>query len=282
MKTKTGTVPRRGLASCLSRVLSCILTSLLMLAALPAGAADKPAAASVEAIDACMRANIPPSLQIKQFTLNSIDRNNASRQLKGRLFAIRDEGLLRTMLKIDAPSDLRGAAYLLREGKAHDQDAMYIFLPALNKTRRIMGGTQDNPLFGTDISYADIKQISHAFGGGKVVLEKTEQVESRDTYVLKLTPDATQQSKFAEIRTWVDKETCVALRADFIEDQQVRKRYSASAKDLQKSGTRWFVSKLKMEDLAEHSHTELTIDGVNGSDAVSDVYFNPRSFYLGG
>ncbi|MDB5971783.1 MAG: hypothetical protein JWQ90_4233 [Hydrocarboniphaga sp.] len=271
MKTKTGTVLRHGLASL-----------LMMLFGSGAIAAGNAAAPSVEAIDSCMRANIPPALQIKQFTLNSTDRNGASRQLKGRLFAIRDEGLLRTMLRVDAPADLRGAAYLLREAKAKEQDAMYIFLPALNKTRRIMGGTQDNPLFGTDISYADIKQISHAFSGGHVVLEKTEQIESRDTYVLKLTPDAAQQSRFAEIRTWVDRESCVALRAEFIADQQVRKRYSASAKDLKKSGSRWYVSKGTMEDLSEHSHTELSIDGVIGSDGLSDLYFNPHSFQLGG
>lgn len=270
MTTKTGTVLRQGLAC------------LLLFGCAQVGAADTAPVPTVEAIDACMRANIPPALQIKQFTLNSTDRNGASRQLKGRLFAIRDDGLLRTMLRIDAPGDLRGAAYLLREGKAKEQDAMYIFLPALNKTRRIMGGTQDNPLFGTDISYADIKQISHAFSGGQVLLEKIEPVDKRDTYVLALTPDAAQQSRFAQIRTWVDKESCVALRADFIADQQVRKRYSASAQDLKKNGTRWYVSKGTMQDLVEHSQTELIIDGFISSDGLSDLYFNPRSFQLGG
>lgn len=274
MKTTRGTAPRRGLASLL-------MMTALAFASAPLPAADKPATPTVESIDECMRANIPPALQIKQFTLNSTDRNGASRQLKGRLFAIRDDGLLRTMLKIDAPADLRGAAYLLREGKLKEQDAMYIFLPALNKTRRIMGGTQDNPLFGTDISYADIKQISHAFSGGKVVLEKTEPLDKRDAYVLVLTPDAAQHSRFAQIRTWVDKQTCVALRADFIADQQVRKRYSASAKDLKQNGTRWYAAKGTMEDLSEKSHTELSIDGVSSSDSLSDMYFNPRSFQLG-
>lgn len=272
MKTRTGTVPRHGLASLLLMMIAVFVTA-------PSPAADKP---TVESIDQCMRANIPPALQIKQFTLDSTDRNGASRQLKGRLFAVREDGLLRTMLRIDAPADLRGAAYLLREGKDKEQqDAMYIFLPALNKTRRIMGGTQDNPLFGTDISYADIKQISHAFSGGKVVLEKTEQLDKRDTYVLALTPDAAQQSRYAQIRTWVDKQSCVALRADFIADTQVRKRYSASAKDLKQDGMRWYVAKGTMEDLSEKSHTELTIDGVSGSDSLSGVYFNPRSFQLG-
>lgn len=255
---------------------------MMLLVGARAIAADAAMTPSVQAIDACMRANIPQALQIRQFSLNSVDRNGAGRQMKGRLYALRDNGLLRTMLRIDEPADLRGAAYLLREGKAQEQDAMYVFLPALNKVRRIMGGTQDNALFGTDISYADIKQISHAFGGGRVELEKTDKLDGRDAYVLKLTPDAAQQSRFAQIRTWVDSASCVALRADFIADDQVRKRYSASARDLQKSGPHWYVSKGRMDDLVERSHTDLSIDGVTGSDGLSDVYFSPRSFYLGG
>jgi hypothetical protein len=256
------------------------LVGLALLISSQAIAADK-AAPTVASIDACMRANIPPALQIKQFSLNSTDHNGAGRQMKGRLYAVRDDGLLRTMLRIDSPADLRGASYLLREGKAGQQDAMYIFLPALNKVRRIMGGTQDNPLLGTDISYADLKQISHAFSGGQVELEKTEKLDGRDTDVLKLTPAAEQQSRFTDIRTWVDRESCVALRADFIADGQARKRYSASAKDLRKSGPHWYVAKGTMEDRVQHSQTELTIDGVSSSDALSDTYFNPRSFYLG-
>ena len=142
------------------------------------------AAGTVEAIDACMRANIPPALQIRQFSLNAVDHNGAGRLMKGRLYAIRDNGLLRTMLRIDSPPDLRGAAYLLREGEAAQQDAMYVYLPALNKVRRIMGGTQDNPLFGTDLSYADLKQISHAFSGGRIELEKTDKIDGRDIWPL--------------------------------------------------------------------------------------------------
>jgi len=274
MTTSWDAVLRRGRTG--------LVPLLMMLGAGQALAANKAdAEATVASIDACMRANIPPALQIKQFSLNSVDHSGASRQMKGRLFAMRDEGLLRTMLRIDTPADLRGAAYLLREGKAQEQDAMYIFLPALNKVRRIMGGTQDSPLFGTDISYADIKQISHAFSGGAVELEAREKIDGRDSYRLALKPDAEQQSHFSQIRTWVDRESCVALRAEFIADNQVRKRYSAAAKDLRKSGSHWYVSKGTMEDLGQHSHTELSIDGVSGSDALPDVYFNPRSFYLG-
>ena len=247
---------------------------------LVAGAASAGEPATVATIDACMRANIPPSLQIKPFTLNSTDRNGATRTLRGRLYLLRENELLRSVLRVESPLDLRGASYLLREGSAGAQDAMYVFLPALNKTRRIMGGSQDAPLFGTDLSYADLKQISHAFSGGAVELEGSEQLDTRDTWKLKLTPDPVQQSRYAEVRAWIDHTSCVALRADFIEGSAVRKRYLAAAADLRRAGSSWYAAKMQMRDLAGGSHTELLIDGV-ASERLPVGLFNPHSFQFG-
>ena len=196
------------------------------------------------------------------------------------MFAARENGQLRSMMKIEVPLDLRGAAYLLREGKPGEQDAMYVFLPALNKTRRIVGGTQDAALFGTDISYADIKQIHSAFVGGSIQLEKTEAYEKRESYVLALTPDAQQQSKFSSIRSWVDRQSCVPLKVEFVSEQQVRKRYTVKPADLKQTGPHWYASNAQMEDLVAGTRTRIELSGVKSLDSLSSNYFNPRSFQL--
>lgn len=235
---------------------------------------------SVAEIESCMRANVPAAMQVREFSLNSIDKNGGERNLRGRLFAARENGQLRSMMKIEMPLDLRGAAYLLREGKPGEQDAMYVFLPALNKTRRIVGGTQDAPLFGTDISYADVKQIHGAFVGGAIELEKTEVYENRESYVLMLRPDAQQQSQFSGIRSWVDKQSCVPLKAEFINEQQVRKRYTVKPADLKQAGPHWYASKALMEDIGGGTRTQIELSGVKSLESLANNYFNPRSFQL--
>lgn len=243
-----------------------------------AGAAD----AQVVQIQQCMRANVPPALQIKRLVLEAVDRNGGKRTMKGRLYALREDGLLRSMIKLDEPVDMRGAAYLMRESRNAAEDEMYVFLPALNRVRRIVGGTQDNALFGTDISYADIKQINHAFTGGEVTLEKTVKNQERDAWVLLLKPAPEQQSRFAQIRTWVDQKTCVALKAEFIDASGVRKRFTAPAAALKQAGPHWYVAEALMEDLSAKSSTRLLVTGVTSSDDLPDRYFNPRSFHLSG
>ncbi len=247
----------------------------------PAISADVPKLADAQAVDACMRANIPQALQIRQLSLSTTDGNGQNRVLRGRVYATRDKGLLRSMLKLEAPLDMKGAAYLLREARG-EADAMYAFLPALNKAKRIVGGSQQSPMFGTDISYADLRQISQAFGGGQVMMEAPQSIDGREVYVLALKPDPAQQSQYSMIRAWVDVKTCVALRADFVADKTVRKRYSASAADLRQSLTHWYAAKSAMEDLVSHSRTELIVEGIVSGDHLANTYFDPSTFYLGG
>ncbi|HEX4870935.1 MAG TPA: outer membrane lipoprotein-sorting protein [Nevskiaceae bacterium] len=252
----------------------------LALLALTVGANATPKTA--EEIGQCMRTNLPMTLQVKEFELKSLDKGGSTRVMQGRLYATREDNLVRSMLSLQAPADMRGAAYLMREAKTAKDDEMYVYLPALNKTRRILGGSKDNPLFGTDISYADIKQINHAFTGGEVTLEGSETFDGRPVWRLSMKPDPAVQSRFERIHSWVDQASCVALKAEFIEAEQVRKRFQAAAKSLVQTGPHWYLSEGRMDDLRQKTHTIIRITGVKSGEDLADRLFNPRTFYIGG
>jgi outer membrane lipoprotein-sorting protein len=238
-------------------------------------------APTVAEVEKCMQANVPEALQVREVVLASTDKPGAERTIQGRLFAKRESGLLRSMMRIDQPADLRGAAYLLREGEPDKQDEMYVYLPALNKTRRIVGGSQDGALFGTDISYADIKQLHNAVVGGTTSIEKMEPYEGMESVVLMLTPDPAQESKFSQIRSWVDRKTCVVVKADFIAEGQVSKRYSASPADITVDGGYHYLKRATMEDLLTGSRTRIELSGVKPVEDIANSFFNPRMFQLG-
>ena len=225
----------------------------------------------------CMRANIPNVLRVQEFELNAVDRTGGERTLRGRVYAVRENELMRAMIKIKAPPDLNNAAYLVREGK--ERDDMFIFLPALNRVRRIMGGSADSPLFGTDLSYNDVKQVQNSFSGGTVRLEKPETIEGHPVNVLAMTPHAGTDTHYTLIRGWIDQKACVPLKIDFYEGANVRKRLSAPAAAIKQYNTNWYVSEAKMEDLQAKTHTTLKITGFTKPDKLSERYFNATSFY---
>jgi hypothetical protein len=253
-----------------------LIACLGLIAALPAHAAD-----SIEQIEACMRANLPSTVQVKDFQLISTDKTGGTRTLAGRVHARLENGLINAMMRIEQPSDLRGAAYLVRESKTDQDEEMYVYLPALQKVRRVTGGMKDSSLFGTDLSYADIKQITYAFSGGKLTLEKTEALEGRPTWVLSMAPDPANGSRFDLVRAWIDQKSCMVMKADFMQQQVVRKRFVSSAKFLAQSGPHWYVTEGLIEDLQEKTRTQLRITGVLSDKDLADRLFNPRVFYVG-
>ena len=237
--------------------------------------ADEP----LDAVLSCMRANVPQSVQIKEVELTAVDRVGSKRVLRGRLYGQREKEQLRTSLKIAAPPDLAGAAYLLRE--KGDGDEMYMYVPALQRVRRITGTGSDGSLWGTDLSYGDVKQINNAFSAGGGAVDGQGELDGRPVHLLTLVPDPAEDSRYASMKVWVDQQTCVSLRADFYEGSTVRKRWSADPASLARAGKHWYVGRATMSDLVEGTSTSLRVLGVSSDVDLAGRYFNPQTFYLG-
>lgn len=246
------------------------------LMAAPAFAADD----AVQKILDCMRANIPQTLRVQEIELNATDRGGGARTLKGKLFAMNDKGLIRAMLRVSAPSDLSGAAYLMRETAEGKSDEMYMFLPALNRVRRISGASAEGSLLGTDFSYNDVRQMETAFGGAQPTLEKPAQIENRAVNVLSVKIKPGDSARYSAMRSWVDQKTCVALKVDFLEGDKPRKELTAPAAGLTQAGNYWYPAQVMMHDLKDNTSTTLKVVGLSSGDLASR-YFDPHSFYLG-
>jgi len=238
--------------------------------------------AALDEVTRCMRANIPPSVRIQGVEITAWDRVGGERRLKGKLYGTREKERVRVMLRIEAPADLAGAAYLVREAEPGKSDEMYLYLPAIQKVRRITGQSLDSQLWGTDLSYNDVKQLQNAFEGGGTTLEPgAAPYEQREVYALSFTPRAEDGSRYRSVRTLVDKKTCVALKVEFTEPAGVRKILSVLPADLKQSGPYWYASKADLSDVRNKTHTRVVVTGVSSGDKLAGRYFSPQSFYLG-
>ena len=96
----------------------------------------------------CMRGNVPSSLRVQDIELTSTDRSEGSRSLRGKLFAVRetqkDLSHVRVMLQVNAPENLAGSAFLLREATKVSEQGMYLYLPSVRRVRRRSHDTRDD------------------------------------------------------------------------------------------------------------------------------------------
>ncbi len=251
----------------------------MLASALTVWSSASPADEALDSVIGCMRSNIPNTVQIKEVELIATDRVGATRTLRGRLYGTREDDRLRAMMKIGSPADLAGAAYLMRE-KA-EGDEMYVYVPALQKVRRITGAGVDGALWGTDISYGDVRQLNNAFTSGRSTLEGAGELGGRKVHHLSVKPNPDEASRFSVIKVWVDQQTCVSLRADFMEGSVVGKRLEVEPASLRQSGEHWYAGEAMMSDLKEGTQTRLKVLGLSSDVNLSGRYFNPSTFYLG-
>ena len=105
---------------------------------------------TAEQIRECVRENSPDSTSIQLIELKSIDRASGERTMDARLHWKKDdEGKVRLMIRVLSPQDLKGSSYLVIENEP--RDTLYVYLPALARARRIVGGGARD-IWSTDVS----------------------------------------------------------------------------------------------------------------------------------
>ncbi len=252
----------------------------MAMACWPLAAFAGPADPALDELTRCMRANIPQTVRIQSVEITTWDRAEGSRKLKGKLYGTREKDRARVMMRVESPSDLAGAAFLVREGEQSDET--FLYLPAVQKVRRITGGQMDSQLWGTDLSYNDIKQLQNAFSGAESVLEgPVEPVQGRAVRAVNFKPRAEDGTQYVNIRAVVDQKTCVSLRVEFFEPAGVRKVLTVDPADVKQSGAHWYAAKAEMSDLKNKTRTRVIVVGVSAGDKLAGRYFSPQSFHLG-
>lgn len=249
---------------------------------LAAGPAEDQAGKVLE----CMRKNVPNEMRAQDVEFTTSDKNGVASALKGRLYAAREqtpEGTrqVRVMLSVSAPPNLSGAAYLVREKDKDGKDGMWVYLPSVKRVRRVTGSIADGGLMGTSFSYADFKQIQNTFTGSKTVYEGVGEIDKRPTHILAFKPTDATVGGYSLVRSWVDQQTCVPLKAEFYENKTVRKRLTTPANAVRQAGEFWYPGLIEMQDLSDGLRTTLRVKSVtpDPEPGLSSGTFDPKTFY---
>lgn len=254
---------------------------LLPLLLLPGSAAQAAKVSSgADKVLACMRANLPQSLRVTQVELVTRNGKVVMRTLKGRLYLQDSKDELRTTLRLSAPPQMAGAAYLFLHRKSQPSQ-VYLYFPATRKVRRITGTSAGTMLFGTAISYGEVSQLENAYSGGNVTLEKPTHLQGRPVQVLMIGAKAGQPGQYRKMRVWVDRATCVALKMQAYQDGKAVKKMTVPASSLKRVDGHWLATKMRLRDLSRGTQTDISISGVSGGKGISASVFNPESFYTG-
>jgi hypothetical protein len=252
------------------------LAALLLAAPAPAQELGE----GVQEVRDCAERNLPRSSK-QQIALERTDRSGASRRLEANALWKRDEQNRSSFLvRIDAPPDERDAAFLVIERESGND--MFTYLPELRTVRRITSRTVSGSFFGTDFSYEDVLEVQGVAGHARIERLPDAEVEGRPVYVLVGTPAPEVGSSYAKVVTYVDRESCIALKAElFGKPTQVSKEMLIAWADLEKRGERWIPMKVTVRDLEKGSESRIVVEKVELDVDLPDRLFSQSELAKG-
>lgn len=246
-----------------------VLTVGLALTGGPAARAEDTAPAeaaaptSVASIERCVADNAPSKTMRQRIELSTEDRVGEGRSydVKGE-WKKTDKGLSKVMLKVSAPADLRGSAFLMIEREDRDPD-LFSYLPELEKVRRITMRTASGSLFGSDFSYEDLQRLQNVASGSNSELIGEDEREGRPSWRLETRPGDEAGSSYSRIVVWVDRERCVPLRVEFYErDETPAKILTAPPEQVVREGQGWVPTELRLENVGAGTRSTLLVKDV--------------------
>ncbi len=192
------------------------------------------------------------------------DRNGTRSERVIEQYGAEAEGdLTRSVIIFHQPASVKDTRFLSVENADRDDD-QWIYLPALQRVRRIAAGEGSGSFMGTDFSYDDLgsrdsdgythtilrrENVSFSSGGATV---------TRQAYVVDVTPNADSDSQYSRMVEWVDPESWTPIRIELYDrDGELTKVNTVTR--LERVQGFWTIIGNTMETVRTGHRTELVM-----------------------
>lgn len=146
-------------------------------------------------------------------TLTITEKNGSTRTRKVAMQAKTTGGTEKRMIKFLDPADVRGTAMLIIDNE-ETQDDMWIYLPALKKTRRIVSSEKGKSFMSSEFSNADM--TSAALADFKI--EHMPESGKNETWLIESVPVSEEKADeygYSRKITWLDRKDLKVKKIEF-------------------------------------------------------------------
>jgi len=187
---------------------------------------------------------------VAEYTMVMIDRRERQRLRDLKIYS-KDFGAdTKTLSLFESPADIRGTAYLNLDWNdpARDDDS-WLYLPALQRVKRIASSDTSDSFLGSDFTYADINGFELDWYDYRFVNE-SEMVDGNETWVIEAIakPEFKERAEsatgYSKIQSWISKNNFVQLRGQVWELRGNRIKYFTSS-DIQLIDDFWTIGRLQ-------------------------------------
>lgn len=192
-----------------------------------------------------------------EMELTLIKKNGSSRQRKVSSWAM-DEGKdTKKMMFFTYPGDVKGTGFLTWDyDQIGKEDAKWLYLPAMKKTRRISGSSSKTDYFmGTDFTYDDMG--SRHIDEDKHTLLREEMKDGHKCWVVESVP-VDKHEIYSRKVTWIRQDCLVAVCAEYY-DKLNKLHRLLTISEIKKIQDFWTICKMEMKNMQTGHSTVIEV-----------------------
>jgi uncharacterized protein len=181
------------------------------------------------------------------------------------------------VVKFSTPPDIKGTGVLQIEHSDSDDD-LWIYLPALKKSRRLVANNKKDSFAGSDFSYGDITlpkvdQFKHT-------LLRSEKIDEHDCYVVESVPatdTVNANTGYSKRIAWVRADNFVESKVEYYDlgGRLLKTQRTGRHQLVEPDKGRWFVMHREMTNHQSGHRTTITASKAETT-AIPDDSFTTR------
>lgn len=213
-------------------------------------------------------------------SMSLIDEKGQRRERKStNLAKLQPNGIdSRVLVKFSAPNDIKGTSFLQIEHSDGDDD-LWIYLPALKKSRRLVASSKKDSFVGSDFSYGDI--LLPKVDLYRHTLLRSEPIENHECFVIESAPvneTVKANSGYSKKITWVRKDNFLEHKVEYFDlsGRLLKTQTITEHKLVEPKTQRWFALRREMTNHRTGHRTEFRFDKLEPGLAVADEVFSIR------
>jgi outer membrane lipoprotein-sorting protein len=187
------------------------------------------------------------------------------------------DGLDKSLIRFMSPADVRGVGLLSLDTK--ERENQWLYLPALQRVRRISSSQKSDSFMGSDFSYEDLE--SRELEDYEYTLTGVEELDGIECYTIQALPvESLKQTgtAYGRLEMWIEKEHFLTVRVDFLDPKNVLLKKMKLLDIRQIEGSeKWRGYIIEMRNVKTGHRTELRYERIKLNTGLEDDLFTERT-----
>jgi len=216
------------------------------------------------------------SMEMKS-SLTIFDHRGNTRERK-IVVATRQFGkVTKTLIKFISPADVRGTSMLVYDYEDKPDD-MWIYLPSLRRTRRIVSSEKGKSFMGSEFTNADMGKPN--LNDFNYKLHGTTEINQKSCWKVEaICKDETiaDENGFLSKIAYVEKNTYLTHKAEYYDlNNELYKVMTISNYQKQPNG-KYFAYKMEIQNLQNERRSVMLVDGFQLGSTLTEDSFSPTN-----